>query len=71
MLHHTPQVLSPLSEMDPHNSSNLRARKMSTGGNRSWSEEEVWFFSLEFHAHFTDIVIGELSPPNPHAEDAL
>ncbi|KAF2205499.1 hypothetical protein GQ43DRAFT_362202 [Delitschia confertaspora ATCC 74209] len=40
MLQHNPHVLSPLSEMETHSSSNLRARKMSTGGNRSWSEEE-------------------------------
>ncbi|KAF2186481.1 hypothetical protein K469DRAFT_686883 [Zopfia rhizophila CBS 207.26] len=40
MLHHQPQILSPLNEMDSHSSSSLRARKMSTGGNRSWSEEE-------------------------------
>ncbi|KAF2644424.1 hypothetical protein P280DRAFT_171215 [Massarina eburnea CBS 473.64] len=43
MLHHQPQILSPLAEMDPHASSTsgLRARKMSSaGGNRSWSEEE-------------------------------
>ncbi|KAF1837117.1 hypothetical protein BDW02DRAFT_181074 [Decorospora gaudefroyi] len=42
MLHHQPQILSPLPEIksqspDP---SSLRARKMSAGGNRSWSEEE-------------------------------
>ena len=42
MLHHQPQILSPLVEMDTHSSSSsLRARKMSAGGNRSWSEEEV------------------------------
>lgn len=43
MLHHgASQSLSPLNEMDRHSSSSLRARKMSsTGGNRSWSEEEV------------------------------
>lgn len=42
MLHHgASQSLSPLNEMDRHSSSSLRARKMSsTGGNRSWSEEE-------------------------------
>lgn len=42
MLHHgASQSLSPLDEMDRHSSSSLRARKMSsTGGNRSWSEEE-------------------------------
>ncbi|KAJ4299580.1 hypothetical protein N0V90_004826 [Kalmusia sp. IMI 367209] len=41
MLHHQPQILSPLAEMDSHSpSSSLRARKMSAGGNRSWSEEE-------------------------------
>ncbi|EMD95541.1 hypothetical protein COCC4DRAFT_156026 [Bipolaris maydis ATCC 48331] len=43
MLHHQPQILSPLPEMNsqsPTDSSNLRARKMSAGGNRSWSEEE-------------------------------
>ncbi|KAF2265537.1 hypothetical protein CC78DRAFT_186704 [Lojkania enalia] len=42
MLHHQPQILSPLAEMDPQstNASSLRARKMSAGGNRSWSEEE-------------------------------
>ncbi|CAI6334721.1 unnamed protein product [Periconia digitata] len=43
MLPHQPQILSPLAEMDTHSSStsSLRARKMSTsGGNRSWSEEE-------------------------------
>ncbi|KAF2439852.1 hypothetical protein P171DRAFT_113664 [Karstenula rhodostoma CBS 690.94] len=41
MLHHQPQILSPLAEMDTHtSSSSLRARKMSAGGNRSWSEEE-------------------------------
>ncbi|KAF2010528.1 hypothetical protein BU24DRAFT_356749 [Aaosphaeria arxii CBS 175.79] len=41
MLHHQPQILSPLNEMDSQsNSSSLRARKMSSGGNRSWSEEE-------------------------------
>lgn len=43
MLHHQPQVLSPLAEMDSQspNTSSLRARKMSSaGGNRSWSEEE-------------------------------
>ncbi|KAF2488277.1 hypothetical protein BU16DRAFT_229612 [Lophium mytilinum] len=38
--HHSSQALSPLTEVDS-NSSGLRARKMSsTGGNRSWSEEE-------------------------------
>ncbi|KAF2875882.1 hypothetical protein BDV95DRAFT_603282 [Massariosphaeria phaeospora] len=42
MLHHQPQILSPLVEMDSQapNASSLRARKMSVGGNRSWSEEE-------------------------------
>ncbi|CAA9961154.1 hypothetical protein CFE70_004528 [Pyrenophora teres f. teres 0-1] len=43
MLHHQPQVLSPLHEMNsqsPSDTSNLRSRKMSAGGNRSWSEEE-------------------------------
>ncbi|KAF2002163.1 hypothetical protein P154DRAFT_544718 [Amniculicola lignicola CBS 123094] len=42
MLHHQPQILSPLAEMgsESSNSSSLRARKMSAGGNRSWSEEE-------------------------------
>ncbi|KAF2469035.1 uncharacterized protein BDR25DRAFT_264186 [Lindgomyces ingoldianus] len=42
MLHHQPQILSPLNEMDSQStsSSSLRARKMSAGGNRSWSEEE-------------------------------
>ncbi|KAF1955129.1 hypothetical protein CC80DRAFT_113053 [Byssothecium circinans] len=43
MLHHQPQILSPLAEMGSHSptSSSLRARKMSSsGGNRSWSEEE-------------------------------
>ncbi|EOA86719.1 hypothetical protein ACJQWK_08892 [Exserohilum turcicum] len=43
MLHHQPQILSPLPEMNsqsPSDASNLRARKMSAGGNRSWSEEE-------------------------------
>lgn len=42
MLHHQPQILSPLAEVDSHSSSvsSLRARKMSSGGNRSWSEEE-------------------------------
>lgn len=42
MLHHQPQILSPLAEMDTHSSSSsIRVRKMSAGGNRSWSEEEV------------------------------
>lgn len=43
MLHHQPQILSPLPEMNSQSpdSSSLRARKMSAGGNRSWSEEEV------------------------------
>ncbi|KAF1968055.1 hypothetical protein BU23DRAFT_572731 [Bimuria novae-zelandiae CBS 107.79] len=42
MLHHQPQILSPLAEMDSHSSSSsLRARKLSAGGNRSWSEEET------------------------------
>ncbi|KAF2278940.1 uncharacterized protein EI97DRAFT_223751 [Westerdykella ornata] len=41
MLHHQPQVLSPLPEMNSQSSdASLRARKMSAGGNRSWSEEE-------------------------------
>lgn len=42
MMHHQPQILSPLVEMDSQstNASSLRARKMSAGGNRSWSEEE-------------------------------
>jgi hypothetical protein len=50
MLHHQPQILSPLNEMDSHSSSmsNLRARKMSSGGNRSWSEEEVRMRSHDF-----------------------
>ncbi len=43
MLHHQPQILSPLAEAGSHSThtSSLRARKMSVGGNRSWSEEEV------------------------------
>lgn len=43
MLHHQPQILSPLPEMGSQNpnASGLRARKMSVAGNRSWSEEEV------------------------------
>lgn len=43
MLHHQPQILSPLPEMGSQspNGSALRARKMSAAGNRSWSEEEV------------------------------
>lgn len=42
MLHHQPQILSPLPEMNSQSAdpSSLRARKMSAGGNRSWSEEE-------------------------------
>ncbi|KAH6862629.1 hypothetical protein AA0119_g10020 [Alternaria tenuissima] len=42
MMHHQPQILSPLPEMNSQSpdSSSLRARKMSAGGNRSWSEEE-------------------------------
>ncbi|KAJ4985602.1 hypothetical protein SVAN01_08877 [Stagonosporopsis vannaccii] len=42
MLHHQPQILSPLPEMASQSSdgSSLRARKMSAAGNRSWSEEE-------------------------------
>lgn len=41
MLHHQPQILSPLPEMNSQSQdSSLRARKMSAGGNRSWSEEE-------------------------------
>ncbi|KAI4627148.1 uncharacterized protein J4E87_004490 [Alternaria ethzedia] len=42
MLHHQPQILSPLPEMNSQSPdpSSLRARKMSAGGNRSWSEEE-------------------------------
>ncbi|KAF9690676.1 hypothetical protein EKO04_011513 [Ascochyta lentis] len=42
MLHHQPQILSPLPEMGAQtsNTSGLRARKMSAAGNRSWSEEE-------------------------------
>jgi hypothetical protein len=42
MLHHQPQILSPLVESHAQSasSSSLRARKMSAGGNRSWSEEE-------------------------------
>jgi hypothetical protein len=43
MLHHQPQILSPLPEMNSQSStdpSGVRARKMSAGGNRSWSEEE-------------------------------
>lgn len=42
MLHHQPQILSPLPEMGSQspNASGLRARKMSAAGNRSWSEEE-------------------------------
>ncbi|KAF2852452.1 hypothetical protein T440DRAFT_28507 [Plenodomus tracheiphilus IPT5] len=42
MMHHQPQILSPLPEMNsqPTDPSSLRARKMSAGGNRSWSEEE-------------------------------
>ncbi|KAF1916568.1 hypothetical protein BDU57DRAFT_236861 [Ampelomyces quisqualis] len=42
MLHHQPQILSPLPEMNSQSSdpSSLRARKLSAGGNRSWSEEE-------------------------------
>ncbi|KAL5116324.1 hypothetical protein ACEQ8H_005782 [Pleosporales sp. CAS-2024a] len=42
MLHHQPQILSPLPEMNTQSPdhANLRARKMSAAGNRSWSEEE-------------------------------
>lgn len=40
MLHHQPQILSPLPEMNSSDPSGVRARKMSAGGNRSWSEEE-------------------------------
>ncbi|KAF1943826.1 hypothetical protein EJ02DRAFT_399893 [Clathrospora elynae] len=42
MLHHQPQILSPLPEMNSQSPdpSNPRTRKMSAGGNRSWSEEE-------------------------------
>jgi hypothetical protein len=42
MLHHQPQILSPLPEMNNQSSEapSLRARKMSAAGNRSWSEEE-------------------------------
>ncbi|KAI8932287.1 hypothetical protein NX059_010483 [Plenodomus lindquistii] len=42
MMHHQPQILSPLPEMNSQSAdqSSLRARKMSAGGNRSWSDEE-------------------------------
>ncbi|KAL1798255.1 hypothetical protein ACET3X_002292 [Alternaria dauci] len=42
MMHHQPQILSPLPEMNSQSPdpSSLRARKMSAGGNRSWSEDE-------------------------------
>ncbi|KAF2124358.1 hypothetical protein P153DRAFT_302087 [Dothidotthia symphoricarpi CBS 119687] len=42
MLHHQPQVLSPLVETHSQspNATSVRPRKMSAAGNRSWSEEE-------------------------------
>ncbi|KAB2574588.1 hypothetical protein BFW01_g6453 [Lasiodiplodia theobromae] len=38
--HRRTSSISSFGDMDPHGASPLRARKMSTGGNRSWSEEE-------------------------------
>jgi hypothetical protein len=74
MLHHQPQILSPLPEMNSQSptDSGLRARKMSAGGNRSWSEEEVWFLSMFTNlTPFSNISPGKLPPPDPHAKDAL
>lgn len=54
MLHHQPQILSPLPEMHSRESpdpSSLRARKISAGGNRSWSEEEVRLFHPQNPSH--------------------
>lgn len=61
MLHHQPQILSPLPEMHSRESpdpSSLRARKMSAGGNRSWSEEEVSHSHQQNRCH-ANIIIKE------------
>jgi hypothetical protein len=72
MLHHQPQILSPLPEMNSQSPdpSALRARKMSAGGNRSWSEEEVGA-TVQFVVAQTNTFAGELPPSDPYAEDAL
>jgi hypothetical protein len=43
---------------------------MSAGGNRSWSEEEVRL-TISVKSAIANIVSGELSSSDPHAEDAI
>lgn len=58
------QPLAPLSE-------GVRGRKMApTGGNRSWSEEEV-SITINTTQSTTNLVQGNLFATDPNAEDAL
>jgi hypothetical protein len=72
MLHHQPQILSPLPEMNSQSSdpSSLRARKMSAGGNRSWSEEEVRIAISTILRPLTALE-GDLLASDPYAKDAI
>jgi hypothetical protein len=56
--------------IERHSALNTRGRKMATGGNRSWTEDEVIESSRD-DVDITDPYIGKLSSPDPDAENAI
>jgi hypothetical protein len=57
-------------ELERPQALNTKPRKMSTGGNRSWSEEEVCFI-LFLTMDLAHLLTGSLFDPNQDAKDAL